>query len=77
MSISPQTGPNTNSSQFFVTTVPTPWLDDRHVVFGKVTDDSMEIVKKIEATGSASGRPSAQVTVKSAGLGHNLNRTDL
>ncbi|CDI75274.1 18 kDa cyclophilin, putative [Eimeria praecox] len=66
-------GPNTNSSQFFVTTVSTPWLDNRHVVFGSVTPDSMEVVKRIEATGSSSGRPSALVTVKSTGVGHKPN----
>ncbi|ORY57762.1 cyclophilin-like domain-containing protein [Pseudomassariella vexata] len=50
-------GPNTNGSQFFVTTVVTSWLDKRHVVFGEVnpTDGSMNIVKALEATGSQSG----------------------
>lgn len=66
-------GPNTNSSQFFVTTVATPWLDNRHVVFGTITEDSMEVLKRIEATGSSSGRPSASVTVKSSGIGHRPN----
>lgn len=66
-------GPNTNSSQFFVTTVATPWLDGRHVVFGKITEDSMEVLKRIEATGSSSGRPTAEVVVKSSGVGHKPN----
>jgi peptidylprolyl isomerase len=47
-----------NGSQFFVTTVPTSWLDGKHVVFGEVADaDSMKVVKAIEATGSSSGSP--------------------
>ncbi|KAJ2795718.1 heme binding, partial [Coemansia guatemalensis] len=50
-------GPNTNGSQFFITTVECPWLDGKHVVFGKVVDDaSMKVVKEIEALGSGSGK---------------------
>lgn len=47
-----------NGSQFFITTVPTSWLDGKHVVFGEVADqESMKVVKAIEATGSSSGNP--------------------
>ncbi|RDL42519.1 Peptidyl-prolyl cis-trans isomerase [Venustampulla echinocandica] len=50
-------GPNTNGSQFFVTTVVTSWLDGKHVVFGEVADEeSLKIVKALEATGSGSGK---------------------
>ncbi|MCJ1250744.1 phosphatidylinositol transfer protein csr1 [Trapelia coarctata] len=62
-------GPNTNGSQFFITTVKTEWLDGKHVVFGEVADqDSMQVVKAIEAIGSNSGKtrsPKPPTIVKS------------
>jgi cyclophilin family peptidyl-prolyl cis-trans isomerase len=59
-------GPNTNGSQFFVTTVLTPWLDGRHVVFGQVTS-GFDIVQKIEANGTDSGKPKTAVTITDSG----------
>eukprot|EP00567_Pseudictyota_dubia_P012573 CAMPEP_0197452452 /NCGR_PEP_ID=MMETSP1175-20131217/32084_1 /TAXON_ID=1003142 /ORGANISM="Triceratium dubium, Strain CCMP147" /LENGTH=194 /DNA_ID=CAMNT_0042985461 /DNA_START=29 /DNA_END=613 /DNA_ORIENTATION=+ len=59
-------GPNTNGSQFFITTVKTAWLDGRHVVFGKVLEGD-DVVKKVEAVGSNSGSPSKTVTISDSG----------
>merc|ERR1711920_545132 len=55
-------GPNTNGSQFFITTVKTAWLDGRHVVFGKVVDD-MDVVTQVEAVGTSSGTPQKTVII--------------
>jgi len=62
-------GPNTNGSQFFITTVATPWLDGKHVIFGEVLDDdSLAIIKEIEGLKTdMRDRPAAGVRVASCG----------
>ncbi len=59
-------GKNTNGSQFFITTVPCPWLDGKHVVFGRVVE-GYDIAKKIEGFGSGSGKPSKKVVITNCG----------
>ena len=61
-------GPNTNGSQFFITTVETTWLDGRHVVFGKIVD-GMDIITSIE-NGKTGARdaPVKEVKIVEAGI---------
>jgi peptidylprolyl isomerase len=59
-------GPNTNGSQFFITTEQTPWLDGKHTVFGRVVD-GMKIVKAMERLGTQSGKPRSKVTIVDCG----------
>jgi len=59
-------GPGTNGSQFFITTVKTPWLDGKHVVFGEVLE-GQEVAKKLESNGSPSGTPKTTLTIAKSG----------
>ena len=61
-------GPNTNGSLFFISTADTPWLDGKHVVFGRVVE-GMDGVRKVEDTPTGAGdRPNAAVRVVSSGV---------
>lgn len=59
-------GPNTNGSQFFITTTVTDWLDGKHVVFGRVVE-GQDIVRRMEACGSQSGQPNKTVVIEDCG----------
>ena len=59
-------GPGTNGSQFFITTVVTPWLDGKHVVFGKIAE-GQDVVDAMEAVGSSSGKTSKDIVIADCG----------
>ena len=60
-------GPNTNGSQFFICTAKTTHLDGKHVVFGKVVEGYEDVVKRMEAVGSGSGKTSKPVAIADCG----------
>lgn len=59
-------GPNTNGSQFFITTAITPWLDGKHVVLG-VLQEGLDVLQAMEACGTNSGKPTTPVVITDCG----------
>jgi len=61
-------GPGTDGSQFFITFIPTPFLDGKHTVFGKVVSDLEGSLTKIEALGSRRGKTKEAVQIIKASI---------
>jgi cyclophilin family peptidyl-prolyl cis-trans isomerase len=56
-------GPGTDGSQFFLTFVPTPWLDGKHTIFGQV-EGGAEVLQALEASGTPSGQPKEKLLIE-------------
>ena len=60
-------GPGTDGSQFFLTFVPTPWLDGKHTIFGEVVG-GQSTLKELEKRGSSGGRPTEPLRIRKAAI---------
>ena len=56
-------GPNTDGSQFFLTFIPTPWLDGNHTIFGQVVE-GLDVLETLETFGSESGRTTERLCME-------------
>jgi peptidyl-prolyl cis-trans isomerase A (cyclophilin A) len=68
-------GPGTNGSQFFITVVPTPWLNGKHTIFGEVIEgaDVVDLISRVKA--GSQDRPVEDVTIESVTVerGHGVS----
>ena len=60
-------GPDSNGSQFFVTTADAPFLEYKHVAFGRLVDGS-KVLNEIEEHGSVTGEPTAEILIDDCGV---------
>ena len=61
-------GPNTNGSQFFITTKPTPWLNGHHTIFGAITPNSFDVLSKLNNTPVTNSKPKNRVEIIKASI---------